>query len=63
MSKDAKLTTVQKWEKKHHTDFDYDVKSNKVICMRNKMCKFWEARINNKNNFLETLVCPRTKDI
>ena len=36
MSKDAKLTTVQKWEKKHHTDFDYDVKSNKVICMRNK---------------------------
>ena len=63
MSKEAKLTTVRKWEKELNVDSDYDVKGNKVICMRFKVCKCWETRTKNKKNFSETWVRPGTECI
>ena len=35
----AKLTTAQKWEKELNVELDYDVKGDKLICMRCKVCK------------------------
>ena len=61
MSKEANLITVRKWEKELNVDLDYDVKEDKVICMRCKVRKFWETRIKNKKNFFGNMGKPRNK--
>ena len=63
MSKEAKLTIVRKWEKELNVDLDYNMKDDKVICMRCKVCKYWETRTKSKKNFSETWLRPGTKCI
>ena len=58
--KEAKLSTVKKWENKFKCKLEYDIANQKVFRLHCIDCKTWEARINLMKNFNETWISPGT---
>lgn len=61
MSKEAKLTIVRKWEKELNVDLDYNVKGDKVFCMRCKVCKYWKTRTKKQEKRFGNMGTSRNK--
>ena len=60
VKKEAKLSTVKKWENEFKWKLEYDKANQKVFRLRCIDCRTWESRINLMWNFNETWISPGT---
>ena len=61
--KEAKLTTVKKWENEFNCNLEYDINGDKVYRMRCKDCKRWESRISSMKNFSNVWISPGSSSV
>ena len=52
--KEAKLSTVKKWEKVFKCKLEYDIANQKVLRLRCVHCKTCQSRINSMKNLHKT---------